>query len=108
MAMRQLLAYQPRPTAVFAANDLIAIGAMHAVDEAGLRVPHDISIVGVDDIQVAAFQTPPLTTIRQPFTQLATLGVQLLLDILAGKEPVQNQIVIEPSLIVRRSTTRLV
>jgi DNA-binding LacI/PurR family transcriptional regulator len=85
----------------------MAIGAMRAADEAGLRVPQDISIVGVDDIEVAAFQTPPLTTICQPFTQLATLGVQLLLDILAGKELVQSQIVVEPTLIVRQSTTRL-
>ena len=105
--MQRLLTYQPRPTAVFAANDLMAIGAMRAVDEAGLRVPHDISIVGVDDIEVAAFQTPPLTTIRQSFTQLATFGVQLLLEILAGKELTQSQIVIEPTLIVRQSTTRL-
>jgi len=107
LAMQRLLTYQPRPTAVFAANDLMAIGAIRAVDEAGLRVPHDISIVGVDDIEVAAFQTPPLTTIRQPFTELATLGVQLLLDILAGKELVQPQLVIEPTLIIRQSTTRL-
>jgi LacI family transcriptional regulator, galactose operon repressor len=107
LAMQRLLAYQPRPTAVFAANDLMAIGAMRAVDEAGLRLSHDISIVGVDDIEVAAFQTPPLTTIRQSFTQLATFGVQLLLEILAGKELTQSQIVIEPTLIVRQSTTRL-
>jgi DNA-binding LacI/PurR family transcriptional regulator len=107
LAMQQLLTYQPRPTAVFAANDLMAIGAMRAVNEAGLRVPHDISIVGVDDIEVAGFQTPPLTTIRQPFTELATLGVQLLLDILAGKELAQSQLVIEPTLIIRQSTTRL-
>jgi LacI family transcriptional regulator len=106
LAMQRLLAQRPCPTAVFAANDLMAIGAMRAVDEAGLRVPHDISIVGVDDIEVAAFQTPPLTTIGQPFAQLATLGVQLLLDILAGKELVQPQIVIEPTLVVRQSTAR--
>lgn len=106
-AMQRILANHPRPTAVFAANDLIAIGAMHAIDEAGLRAPDDISIVGVDDIQVAAFQTPPLTTVRQPFTQLATLGVQLLLDILAGKALAQSQFVIEPTLITRRSTARL-
>ena len=107
-AMQQLLAYRPRPTAVFVANDLMAIGAMRAVDEAGLQVPDDISIVGVDDIQVAAFQTPPLTTIRQPFTEMAILSVQLLLDILAGKEVAQAQIVIEPTLIVRQSTTQLI
>lgn len=107
VAMQRLLTYQPRPTAVFAANDLMAIGAMRAVAEAGLCVPRDISIVGVDDIEVAAFQTPPLTTIRQPFTQLATAGVQLLLDILAGKALLQPQIVIEPTLVVRQSTARL-
>lgn len=106
LAMQRLLAGQPRPTAVFAANDLMAIGAMRAVDEAGLCVPQDISIVGVDDIEVAAFQTPPLTTICQPFTQLATLGVQLLLDILAGKALAQTQIVVEPTLTVRQSTAR--
>jgi LacI family transcriptional regulator len=105
LAMQRLLTYRPRPTAVFAANDLMAIGAMRAVSEAGLRVPQDISIAGVDDIEVAAFQTPPLTTICQPFTQLATLGVQLLLDILAGKELVQAQRVIDPTLVVRQSTT---
>lgn len=107
LAMQRLLACRPQPTAVFAANDLMAIGAMRAVDEAGLCVPQDISIVGVDDIEVAAFQTPPLTTIQQPFTQLATCGVQLLLEILAGKELAHPQIVIEPTLIVRQSTRRL-
>lgn len=105
LAMQRLLALPVLPTAVFAANDLMAIGGMRAVAEAGLRVPHDISIVGVDDIEVAAFQTPPLTTICQPFTQLATLGVQLLLDILVGKELTTPQVVIEPSLIIRQSTT---
>lgn len=103
-AMQRLLARHPRPTAVFAANDLMAIGAMRAVDEAGLRVPADVSIVGVDDIQVAAFQNPPLTTIHQPLTELGTTGVQLLLDILKGQELTAPQIVIEPTLIVRQST----
>ena len=107
LAMQRLLARKPRPTAVFAANDLMAIGAMRAVDEAGLCIPDDISIVGVDDIEVAAFQTPPLTTVRQRCAELATLGVQLLFDILAGKELAQTQIVIEPTLIIRQSTTRL-
>lgn len=92
------------PTAVFAANDRMAFGAMRAIDEAGLRVPHDISVVGLDDIEVAAFQTPPLTTVRQSFTKMATLGVQLLLELLAGREPEQPHVVLEPELIVRHST----
>ena len=103
-AMQRLLAHRPRPTAVFSANDRMAIGAMRAIAEAGLRVPDDISVIGLDDIELAAFQNPPLTTVRQSFAQLATLGVQLLLDILGGKEIAQPQLVIEPELVVRQST----
>jgi len=103
-AMPRILEHSPRPTAVFAANDRMAMGAMRAAYEAGLRVPDDVSIVGLDDIEVAAFQIPPLTTVQQSFAELATLAVQLLLEILEGKEPAQIQIVIEPALIVRQST----
>ena len=103
--MQQILACSAeRPTAIFSANDRMAIGAMRAIDEAGLRVPADISIVGLDDIEVAAFQTPPLTTVRQSFTEMATLGVQLLLDVLAGKELAEKHIVLKPTLVVRQST----
>jgi LacI family transcriptional regulator len=80
---------------------------MRAMYEAGLRVPDDISVIGLDDIEVAAFQIPPLTTVRQSFAELATLAVQLLLEILEGKEPAQTQIVIEPTLMVRQSTAPL-
>jgi len=102
-AMQEILAASPPLSAVFAANDRMAIGAMRAVFEAELRVPDDISIVGLDDIEVAAFQIPPLTTVRQSFAKLATLGVQLLIDILAGRKSPQTQIVLEPTLVVRRS-----
>ncbi|MCL5995794.1 MAG: LacI family transcriptional regulator [Chloroflexi bacterium] len=106
LAMQQLLAQTPPPTALFAANDRMAIGAMQAAYQAGLRVPQDISIVGLDDIEVAAFQIPPLTTVRQSFAELATRGVQLLLDLLAGKEVSdwEKHVVIEPTLIQRQST----
>jgi LacI family transcriptional regulator len=67
-------------------------------------VPQDISIVGLDDIEVAAFQTPPLTTVRQSFTQMARLGVELLFNVLAGTPPAQPHVVLEPVLIVRQST----
>jgi len=103
-AMQRILACPELPTAIFSANDRMAIGAMRAIDEAGLRVPQDISIVGLDDIEVAAFQTPPLTTVRQSFTEMATLGVKLLLDVLAGKEPSERHIVLQPTLVVRQST----
>jgi LacI family transcriptional regulator len=103
-AMQSVLASNPRPTAVFGANDRMTMGAMRAAYEAGLHVPDDMSFVGLDDIEVAAFQIPPLTTIRQSFAELGTLAVQLLLDILAGTEPAHTQIMMEPSLVVRQST----
>ena len=103
-AMKKLLLQREGLTAVFAANDRMAIGAMQAIYEAGLRIPEDISVVGLDDIEVAAFQIPPLTTVRQSFAQLATLGVQLLSDILAGKEIEQEMRIIKPELIIRKST----
>ena len=103
-AMQRLLRQRSVPTAVFAATDLAAIGAMAAIHQAGLQVPADISVVGLDNIEVSAFQSPPLTTIRQFLTQMAALGVQMLLDILAGREPAQPQVALEPALIVRQST----
>ena len=104
-AMQTILQMSQQPTALFAANDRMAIGALLAAAEAGLRVPQDLSVIGLDDIEVAAYQNPPLTTIRQSFERLATLGVQILLDLLANKEPDQSNIVIEPELIVRCSTS---
>lgn len=105
-AMQTLLRQAPNLTAVFAANDRMAIGAMQAAHQAGRRIPDDISFVGLDDIEVAAYQIPPLTTIRQSFSELAQLGVQRLLDILEGREVEPAQIVIAPTLIERASTVR--
>ena len=107
MAMKQFLVQPLRPSAVFVANDRMAIGAILAAQEAGLKVPEDISVMGVDDIEVSAFQSPPLTTIRQSFLQMTTICVHLLIDILDGKEPEKNQIVIDPMLVVRKSTTHV-
>jgi LacI family transcriptional regulator len=104
-AFQALLNTGPRPTGVFAASDRLAIGAMYAAHQAGLSIPEDISFVGLDDIEVAAYQNPPLTTVRQSFTQLATLGMQLLLALLNGEEPENNQLVLKPQLVVRASTT---
>jgi len=103
-AMQRLLDRVPDLTAMFAATDQAAIGAMHAIHDAGLQVPDDVSVVGLDNIEVAAFQNPPLTSIQQFLGQMGTLGVQMLLDILTGKEPAQPQIILEPELIVRQST----
>jgi DNA-binding LacI/PurR family transcriptional regulator len=103
-AMQGLLAHKPTLTALFAANDRMAIGAIQAAYQAGLKVPNDISVVGLDDIELARFQVPPLTTVRQSFEELAIQGVRLLLAMLEGKEVDQYRIVIEPTLVQRCST----
>ena len=105
-AMRTLLAADRTPTAVFASNDRLAIGAMRAAAEAGLRVPDDLSIVGVDDIELAPYVTPPLTTVRQSLADVATLATKILLDLAHGRDPAHTQVVFQPELVVRRSTAR--
>ena len=82
----QELAHRPDFTAVFAANDLMAIGLMHGFRDAGLRVPDDVSVVGFDDIPVAAHVAPPLTTVHQDFSELGRRAVQLLLAQIRGSE----------------------
>lgn len=104
-AMRSLLAAAERPTAVFAANDRMAIGAMRAIAEAGLSIPGDLSIVGVDDIEVAAYQRPALTTVAQSLPELAARGIRTLIDLLTGREPEHHgRIVLDPTLVIREST----
>jgi LacI family transcriptional regulator len=103
-AMQRLLGRSPQPTAVFAATDLTAIGAMSAVRDAGLRVPDDISVMGLDNIEAGAYFNPTLTTIWQFLAELASVGVQMLLDILSQKEPSQSERVLDPALIIRQST----
>jgi LacI family transcriptional regulator len=102
--MHFLLNQAERPSAVFAANDRMAIGAIHAIQQAGLHVPEDISVMGVDDMEVSAFQTPALTTVRQSFLEMASLCLNLLIDILEHNSPSDTQIVIEPLLVERKST----
>ena len=104
-AMRQLLAAS-LPTGIFCASDRIAIGAMLAIREAGLKTPGDISIIGMDDIEMVAFHNPALTTIRQSFSRLGTLAVELLLAVMEGREPDQKQLMLEPTLIQRASTAK--
>ncbi|MHB1295883.1 MAG: LacI family DNA-binding transcriptional regulator [Anaerolineae bacterium] len=81
---RCLLALESRPTALFCASDSIALGAMRAVHDCGLRVPDDVSILGFDDISAAAQSTPPLTTMQQPSLAMVQQAVDLLLDALYG------------------------
>lgn len=105
-AMQTLLRARRPPTAVFASNDRLAIGAMRAVVEAGRSVPHDVSIVGVDDIELAPYVTPPLTTVRQRLADVATLATAILLDLMHQREPERSRVVFHPELVVRQSTAR--
>lgn len=93
-------------TAIFCANDLIAIGAMNALKEKGLRIPEDISIVGFDDIYFSSLVTPALTTVRQPSYEIGYLAIETLIDILEGRENMRDKVEIKLELIVRESTSK--
>jgi LacI family transcriptional regulator len=98
-----LMREQPHtPTAVFCANDLMALGVLSAARAEGLRVPGDLSIVGLDDIWLAAQFDPPLTTVALPRYQIGALAMRMLLDTLGGQAAQRR--VVPTSLVVRRST----
>jgi DNA-binding LacI/PurR family transcriptional regulator len=103
---RQLLARKKSFTALFAYNDISAIGAIRALQEHGLRVPHDVSVIGFDDIPAAAFHMPSLTTVRQPLNRMGEVAAQTLLERIEGIKEYPSEIAIEPELIVRESTAR--
>ncbi|MDQ8703995.1 LacI family DNA-binding transcriptional regulator [Streptomyces sp. LHD-70] len=104
----RLLGMADRPTAVFCANDLLALGVLQAMYAAGLRVPEDVAIVGYDDIEFASAAAVPLTSVRQPAVAMGTLAAELLLeeiDALGRDEPHRHRnVVLQPELVVRRST----
>jgi DNA-binding LacI/PurR family transcriptional regulator len=103
--MASLLEKTRNFTAVFCFNDIAAIGAIRALKDAGLSVPGDVSVVGFDDIQSAAYATPSLTTVRQPLAEMGKRGAQMLLERIASRENgFPAEIVMEPTLIVREST----
>ena len=103
---KALLERKHRFTALFAYNDVSAIGAIRAIREAGLNVPNDISVVGFDDIEGAAFHFPSLTTIRQPLHRMGSIAAQTMIDRLEGLEDWPKQIAVEPELVVRESTAK--
>lgn len=94
-------------TALFAFNDMSAIGAMRAFHDAGIKVPDDVSVIGFDDIYFAAFNSPSLTTIRQPLYEMGELAAQTLLMSLSnksnGESPVKN-LMVEPTIVIRESS----
>ncbi|HXF42678.1 MAG TPA: LacI family DNA-binding transcriptional regulator [Pyrinomonadaceae bacterium] len=107
-AMKTLLATGEVFTAVFAFNDISAIGAIRALEEMGLRVPKDVSVLGFDDIYAAAFHNPALTTIKQPLFEMGRLAAETLLQRLSNEEAeLQSILSVEPTLVVRASTSRV-
>ena len=103
-AALELLRLPSPPTAIFAANDMSAIGAMSAIRDSGRTVPDDISIVGFDDVSVAEHVHPQLTTIRQPLAQMARSAVNTLMAMISGIDPPASRIVLPADLVIREST----
>lgn len=101
---RKLLNRRRRPSAIFAANDLCAIGALNAIEEAGLSIPDDISLIGYDNTSLAQLRHVSLTTIDQPAAQIGSMGVDLLLERLENRRTETRHDVVQPTLIVRKTT----
>jgi len=101
---KRLLARRKPFTALFAYNDISAIGSIRAFQEAGLRVPEDISVVGFDDIQIAVHTIPSLTTVRQPLQKMGELAARALLNRIEGVGEFVQEIAVEPDFVVRCST----
>jgi LacI family transcriptional regulator len=105
-AMYQILLRHPEVTAVFCASDLMALGAMRSLEKLGRKVPEDISIVGFDDINIASYCSPKLTTVRQDKYELGYQAAQLLIDMLDDRTD-NRKILLSNQLIVRESTRRI-
>jgi len=103
-AMKEFLEMKRIPSAIFAANDLLAIGAMKAIKEEGLKIPRDISLVGFADIRMASLLAVPLTTVRQPAREMGRLAAELLIDEIEKKRKQLTQIRLPVRLIIRDST----
>ncbi|MGD2049563.1 MAG: LacI family DNA-binding transcriptional regulator [Chloroflexota bacterium] len=103
-ATRQLLELERPPSAIFACNDLMAVGCISAARELGLRVPDDLSVVGFDDVRLASFTNPPLTTIVQPKVEIGALATQMLLERLVDQDAPPRFKRLDTKLCVRRST----
>ncbi|SNT61588.1 DNA-binding transcriptional regulator, LacI/PurR family [Asanoa hainanensis] len=102
VAMRQLLDDDPKLDAVFAASDLMAHGALRALREAGRRVPDDVAVIGFDDIEMARYTEPPLTTVRQPIQQIGREMARQLMRLVAGEE-IEPITMLPTELIIRES-----
>ena len=102
-AMKKFLKLLEPPRAIFAANDLLALGAMQAIQKKNFHIPEDFSVVGFNDIKLASFVYPPLTTIRQPMLEMGELAVKMLLRIIEEGEFNQRKILLKSKLVIRES-----
>jgi len=103
-AAHRLLNRTDRPSAIFAATDLQAVGVFRAAQQYGLRIPEDVALAGGDDIELAEFLRVPLTTFRQPAREIGALATEILVAKLTGNQPEARQVVIKPELVVRQSS----
>lgn len=102
-ATENILSRNPRVRAIFVASDLMAIGAMRAIRQRGLRIPEDVAIVGYDDIHLASFLEPPLTTIRVPTAKMGKMAVDILHQLIIGRPPRIKTNLLQPELVIRES-----
>jgi len=100
---RELLSMDHRPTAIFALTDVTAVGVLHAAREMGIRVPTELSVMGYDDVPIANYMLPPLTTIAQPFVQMGQTAVELLLKSIENPDTEPERAVLPTHMVIRES-----
>ncbi len=105
--MTRLMSMPERPTAVLAASDTLAVGAMAAARDLGLSIPQDVSIAGFDDIDIAAYCNPPLTTVRVPAYEIGRLAIKVVLDMARTGNLDAQRYCLDTSLVVRHSCRKL-
>jgi DNA-binding LacI/PurR family transcriptional regulator len=107
-AATDIAGLRKRPTAVIASNDLLAVGISAGFRESNIRIPEEISLVGIDDLFIAPLLNPPLTTIRQPLKKMAETAVECLVSRIEGRKREAGSYIFMPELVVRRSTAHIV
>jgi LacI family transcriptional regulator len=104
-SMSRILSLRERPSAVITCDDTLALGAIRAIAQAGLRIPEDMSVVGFDDIPMAQYSNPPLTTLRMPVKEISRRACDVLLKLISGRMAFKSTVIrVAPELVVRSST----
>jgi LacI family transcriptional regulator len=106
-ATKYFLGLGERPSAIFSATDEMAIGAIHAIQDFGLRVPHDISVVGIDNIRMASMVRPQLTTVAQPMYDLGAVSMRLLTKLMNKEKVEDTRVILSHEVITRNSLTHV-